>query len=155
MPERQGTTCDVSRSICRGSRISRTGSRMPTTAPFASSRSAPRSAWSARSPWASSSAASFEPGIDMEPSKTTGNGHPASPLSAASETLGQIGAGLQALASKESMEGLREKIDLPKRMKSNPYGTLAIALGAGYVLGGGLFSSLTRRVLGAGLKVGL
>ena len=91
----------------------------------------------------------------MEPSKTTGNGHPASPLSAASETLGQIGAGLQALASKESMEGLREKIDLPKRMKSNPYGTLAIALGAGYVLGGGLFSSLTRRVLGAGLKVGL
>jgi hypothetical protein len=91
----------------------------------------------------------------MEPSKTTGNGHPASPLGAASETLGQIGAGLQALASKESIEGLREKIDLPKRMKSNPYGTLAIALGAGYVLGGGLFSSLTRRVLGAGLKVGL
>ena len=69
--------------------------------------------------------------------------------------MGQIGARLQTLASREAIQELREKLDISRRMKTNPLGTLAVALGAGYVLGGGLFSSTTRRVLGVGLKVGL
>jgi hypothetical protein len=50
---------------------------------------------------------------------------------------------------------LRQKLDLSKRMRTNPYGTLAVAVGAGYLLGGGLFSSTTRRLVGVGMKVGL
>jgi hypothetical protein len=91
----------------------------------------------------------------MESVKTPGNGHPSKPLQAPGDAIAAIGAGLQTLARKESIEGLRGRLDLPHRMKNNPYGTLAVALGAGYVLGGGLFSSTTRRLVRVGLKVGL
>ena len=50
---------------------------------------------------------------------------------------------------------MRETLDLPRRVKTNPYGTLAAAVGVGYVLGGGVFSSTTRRLVGLGLRVGL
>jgi hypothetical protein len=91
----------------------------------------------------------------MEPVKTPGNGHPSKPGREAGDFKGPIGASLQTLVSKQSIEDLRGRLDLPRRMKTNPYGTLAIAVGAGYLLGGGLFSSTTRRLLGVGLKVGL
>jgi hypothetical protein len=91
----------------------------------------------------------------MESVKTAGNGRPATPRRQPGDAMAQIGTSLQTLASKESIEDLRQRLDLPRRMRTNPYGTLAVALGAGYVLGGGLFSSPTRRLLGVGLKVGL
>lgn len=37
--------------------------------------------------------------------------------------------------------------------EDNPLRTVAIAAGAGFALGGGVFSSLTSRVLGMGLRV--
>jgi hypothetical protein len=36
-----------------------------------------------------------------------------------------------------------------------PWRSLALALGAGYVVGGGLFSRLTSRLLGLGLRIGI
>jgi hypothetical protein len=42
-----------------------------------------------------------------------------------------------------------------ERVKQHPYGTLAAAVGIGYVLGGGLFTRLTARLLRLGLAVGL
>jgi hypothetical protein len=91
----------------------------------------------------------------MESTKTPGNGYPPKTRHQPRDPLGEVGARLQALASKTSIQDLREKLDVSRHLKTNPYGTLAVALGAGYVLGGGLFSSTTRRVLGVGLKVGL
>jgi len=38
-------------------------------------------------------------------------------------------------------------------VQRHPYALVAAALGVGYVLGGGLFSSLTFRVLGIGVRV--
>jgi hypothetical protein len=46
-------------------------------------------------------------------------------------------------------------LDVPGRMEASPYTTLAVALGVGFVVGGGLFTSTTRRLLWAGLALGL
>lgn len=44
--------------------------------------------------------------------------------------------------------------DLAALVDAHPVATLLGALGVGYVLGGGLFTSLTRRVVGTGLRLG-
>jgi hypothetical protein len=48
---------------------------------------------------------------------------------------------------------LRQSFDMERRLKHNPYGMVAGALGIGFVLGGGLFTRLSARILGAGLRV--
>ncbi len=53
---------------------------------------------------------------------------------------------------KLAAEEIRERLDLQGRMERAPYQTMAIALGVGYVLGGGLFSSLTGKALRIGFK---
>ena len=57
--------------------------------------------------------------------------------------------------AREAVTDLREALDLPGRAQRHPYGTVAAALGMGYVLGGGLFTRLTARIVGLGFKVGL
>jgi len=54
-----------------------------------------------------------------------------------------------------ALDDIKSTADIEGRVNRHPYGTLAVALGIGYVLGGGLFSRLTGRVLGAGLRIGL
>ena len=44
-------------------------------------------------------------------------------------------------------------LDLRARVKEHPYGALAAAAGAGYVLGGGLFTRLTARTVNLALRV--
>lgn len=46
-------------------------------------------------------------------------------------------------------------IDIVGRVQRNPYGMVAAALGVGFVVGGGLFTRLTSRIVGAGLRIGL
>ena len=46
-------------------------------------------------------------------------------------------------------------LDIEGRLRRNPYGMVAGALGIGFVLGGGLFTRLAARILGAGIRVGL
>ena len=65
------------------------------------------------------------------------------------------GAALQALISRETADEVRDVLHVRDRVEGNPYGMVAAALGVGYVLGGGLFSPVTRFVLGAGLRIGL
>jgi len=50
---------------------------------------------------------------------------------------------------------LREAFDFRGRLQRNPYGMVAGALGIGFVLGGGLFTRLAAKMLGAGLRLGL
>jgi hypothetical protein len=50
---------------------------------------------------------------------------------------------------------LRETFDITGRLKRNPYGMVAGALGIGFVLGGGFFTRLTSRILASGLRIGL
>jgi hypothetical protein len=74
-----------------------------------------------------------------------------------SERLDQAGkaAGQTWSRARDTFTDLRETVDLPGRVDRHPYGTLAAALGIGYVLGGGLFTALTGRIVGLGLRVGL
>jgi hypothetical protein len=55
----------------------------------------------------------------------------------------------------EAGRTVRETLDLEGRVARSPYGMLAGALGVGFVLGGGLFTRVTARLLGAGLRLGL
>lgn len=57
--------------------------------------------------------------------------------------------------TRDAFGEIRGTLDIDGRMKRHPYGTLAAAVGIGYVLGGGLFTRLTGRILGTGLRIGL
>ena len=50
---------------------------------------------------------------------------------------------------------LREVFDIEGRLRRNPYGMVAGALVVGFVMGGGLFTRLTARIAGVGLRMGL
>jgi hypothetical protein len=50
---------------------------------------------------------------------------------------------------------LREVLDIEGRLQRNPYGMVAGALAIGFVMGGGLFTRLTARIAGVGLRMGL
>jgi hypothetical protein len=45
--------------------------------------------------------------------------------------------------------------ELKRQTLQHPVRSLAVALGVGFVLGGGLFSRVTARIVGTGLKLGL
>ena len=55
--------------------------------------------------------------------------------------------------AKAAGEGLADAVDLKGRVERHPYGMVAAALGAGYVLGGGLFTPTTARLFRMGLKL--
>ena len=42
-----------------------------------------------------------------------------------------------------------------RQTREHPGRSVAMAVGVGYVLGGGLFSRLTARIVGTGIRVGL
>lgn len=56
-------------------------------------------------------------------------------------------------SAQSAVKDLGDRLDLSGRLQRNPYGTLAAALGVGYVLGGGLFTSMTGRLLRLGVRL--
>jgi len=52
-------------------------------------------------------------------------------------------------------ESFTRAIDLRGRVERNPIGMVLAAVGVGYVLGGGLFSPLTGKVVRIGLRLAL
>jgi hypothetical protein len=50
---------------------------------------------------------------------------------------------------------VRDIVDIEGRVDRNPYGMMAGAMGAGFILGGGLFTRLTARLAGAALRIGV
>ncbi len=54
--------------------------------------------------------------------------------------------------ARAAVDQLNRTLDLRGRMERHPYATMAAALGVGYVLGGGLFTRLTGRVLHFGAR---
>lgn len=49
---------------------------------------------------------------------------------------------------------LVQTLDVTGRMRRHPYQTMLVAVGVGYVLGGGLFTKLTLNALRLGARVG-
>ena len=54
-----------------------------------------------------------------------------------------------------SVESFTRAVDLRGRVQRNPIGMVLGALGVGYVLGGGLFSPTTARLLRIGVRLAL
>jgi len=50
---------------------------------------------------------------------------------------------------------VRDIIDIDGRVERNPSWMMAGAMGAGFILGGGLFTRLTERLVGAALRIGV
>ena len=57
--------------------------------------------------------------------------------------------------TRDVFSDVNQTLDLKGRIDRHPYGTLAAAVGVGYVLGGGFFTPLTSRILRLGLKIGI
>ena len=75
-----------------------------------------------------------------------GNGH-------AREASGSIDGMIRSAQDKASE--LNRKLDLGRRIQDHPIQTVAIALGIGYVLGGGLFSRFTGTLVRYGMRAAL
>jgi len=89
----------------------------------------------------------------------SGNGTPQSQESGSNAGFGQrvdqIGSEAQQLWSdaRGAVTDLGQTLDLRGRVERNPYGMMVAALGVGYVLGGGLFTPLTARILRLGVRL--
>ncbi|WP_375760413.1 hypothetical protein [Corallococcus exercitus] len=89
-------------------------------------------------------------------SGTTGNGTAAHGEDAGfGQRVDQLGSDAQQFIdnARTAVADLGQSLDLKGRVERNPYGTLAIAVGVGYVLGGGLFTPLTGRILKLGVRL--
>jgi hypothetical protein len=73
------------------------------------------------------------------------------------QRVDQIGSEAQQLWSdaRSAVTDLSETLDIKGRVERNPYGMVAAALGVGYVLGGGLFTPLTARILKLGVRLAM
>lgn len=71
------------------------------------------------------------------------------------QRVDQIGVDAQQLwtDARSAVSGLSETLDLKGRVDRNPYGMVLAAVGVGYVLGGGLFTPLTARILKLGVRL--
>jgi hypothetical protein len=70
---------------------------------------------------------------------------------------GDASSGAPEGSTDEKVEEAAEAVafDVGALIDEHPVGTLLAAVGIGYVVGGGLFTSLTKRLVGAGVRLGL
>ncbi len=86
-------------------------------------------------------------------SKKSGNGHaPAPGLGARVRSLNRAAHSFQT-QSPHHGGGPRQRLRRASARAPSPYAMVAAALGVGYVLGGGLFSRTTARLLGVAGRV--
>src|ERR1043165_5400876 len=57
--------------------------------------------------------------------------------------------------TRDSFSDIGDALDIKGRVERHPFGTVAAALGIGYVLGGGLFTPLTGRIVRLGVRIGM
>jgi hypothetical protein len=57
--------------------------------------------------------------------------------------------------TRESVSDIGDALDIKGRVDRHPFGTVAAAIGIGYVLGGGLFTPLTGRIVRMGVRIGM
>jgi len=93
----------------------------------------------------------------MEPRENPRNGRSTADNGSANATLGkrvdQVSQTAEQAWSKT--RDAISSVDINGRVRRNPYGSMAAAVGIGYVLGGGIFTPLTARIVGLGLRLGM
>jgi hypothetical protein len=85
------------------------------------------------------------------PPRKAGNGH-APGLGDRVQSLGRAARSFRAQA-RSTAEDFSHALDVRRRVRRHPYLMVAAAMGVGYVLGGGLFSKTTVRLLGVAGRV--
>lgn len=70
------------------------------------------------------------------------------PSEAVKETVENL-----ARDANSALNGVADAIGLTERVEKAPYAMVAAALGIGYVIGGGLFTATTMRLLRLGVKL--
>ncbi|ATB26986.1 hypothetical protein [Melittangium boletus] len=94
--------------------------------------------------------------------QNAGNGNPAGSGGPSADNqpgfgqrVDQIGSDAQHLwdNARGAVTDLRDTLDLKGRVERNPYLMVAAAVGVGYVLGGGLFTRTTGRLLRLGVRL--
>ncbi len=55
--------------------------------------------------------------------------------------------------ARSAVTDLNETLDIKGRVERHPYGMMVAALGVGYLLGGGLFTPLTARIIKLGVRL--
>jgi hypothetical protein len=69
------------------------------------------------------------------------------------ETASVEGLKRVARTASSALNGLADAAGLTPKVEQNPYGMVAAALGIGYVVGGGLFTPTSARLVRMGLKL--
>jgi len=89
--------------------------------------------------------------MDTQEQGTNGKGH--SP--GIGERVDHIGSSAQEMwrEARSAVVDIGGSLDIKGRTERHPYGTMLAALGVGYVLGGGLFTPLTARLVRLGLRL--
>ena len=90
----------------------------------------------------------------MNANEPQGNGHMGTD-GGVGQRLDQMGAAAQQLVddARGAVRQIGSALDLGGRVQRHPYGMMLAAMGVGYVLGGGLFTPLTGRIVRLGLKL--
>jgi hypothetical protein len=90
----------------------------------------------------------------MNVEETTGNG-PMGADAGVGQRLDQVGAAAQQLMedARGAVRQIGTALDLRGRVERHPYVMAMAALGVGYVLGGGLFTPLTARMVRFAIKL--
>lgn len=73
----------------------------------------------------------------------------------APEDEGPLEARVREVAhdANDALNGISDALGLTEKVERHPYGAVAAALGLGYVVGGGLFTPTTVRLVKLGLKL--
>ncbi|MBX5481155.1 MAG: hypothetical protein IRZ16_04795 [Myxococcaceae bacterium] len=89
----------------------------------------------------------------MEANENQGNGHAVD--GGFGQRLDQIGEDARRFVddAKGAVSQLSSALDLRGRVERHPYGMVLAAFGVGYVLGGGLFTPTTARLLRLAMKL--
>ena len=84
-----------------------------------------------------------------------GNGHVGNDSGGFGQRLDQMGDDARKFVddAKGAVESISSTLDIRGRVERHPYGMVAAALGIGYVLGGGLFTPTTARIVRLAMKL--
>lgn len=91
----------------------------------------------------------------MNANESRGNGSVSNDGAGIGQRLDAMGADARQFVddARGAVHQLETTLDLRGRVQRHPYGMVLAALGVGYVLGGGLFTPTTGRIVRLGLKL--
>lgn len=96
-----------------------------------------------------------ESGRRSKADRGTGNGHDEQDAAVALDHSRQAKAEVEHLAETIRLASSEWEAVLRQRFRERPYATLAVAVGVGYVIGGGLAPGLLRSLAGTGSRLAL